>query len=201
MRDVSQKSNLRSLDERKRRVLYVFFGRYSRGRRARRPLRLIRRKPHLAYLKLLEAIVVRLYRSSITHCAVGYDGAVLNPVIERNQYWPHIPFTLEYPRLTCAFELPIDGPVDLDRYPVWRNWHQRLHLLSIVKWITRGRVRSGDCVDTVIDVLRQGGITIPRHIVAPGQLHDWLLEHYATSHRPFDEPDAGDSGSTGCGAG
>ena len=158
---------------------YVFFATARRARRRKLPLRRrcriackFRRRTYFAFLSWL---VRTLTRSQLAHCSIGYDGAVLDPGIRRNTYWPFRAYVISYPTLVCCFRVLVSRPIDLDAFPQGSKpaWP------TFVRWLTRGRWPwTTDCVCIAIDCLRQGGIAVPRQLVSPQQLHDWLLERY-----------------------
>lgn len=157
---------------------YVYFttGQWSHKRRMswRRRLRIVRKFKRRSYFWFLAWLVRTLTFSKLAHVSIGYNGAVLHPGILDNEYWPQIAYTLKYPTLTCAFTVPVNGPIDLDRYPkgakqVWP---------TVRKWICYGWApATQDCVDIVKDCLAQGGVTVPRNVLSPQDLHDWLEKH------------------------
>jgi hypothetical protein len=140
-------------------------------------------------MRCLAQCIVSVTRSRMVHCAVGIDGAVLNPIMSGNQYWPHIAYVITYARLTCAFRIEVHVTVDLDRYGQGKP---RKAWPTVLKLLTRGWYRTDDCVDTVIDAMRQAGIRVPRYVIAPIDLHDWLLAAGYDHVRFTGEPHAED---------
>jgi len=120
----------------------------------------------------LTLAIRRLSGSAMTHCAIGYGGAVLNVTLRGNQFWPILAFAACWPRLCRVFEVPIDRAIDLDRYPAG---DRKRIFPSIARWLTRGLVRTSDCVCITSELLRDGGVHVPNYIVSPVQLHDWLM--------------------------
>jgi len=106
-----------------------------------------------------------------THVAIGYRGAVLDPVFAGNRFWPLIGYVVGYPGLYDAFEVPVSGDVPLEDYegggpkPVWP---------TLVRWLTAGVYQTDDCVCVVCGALRKAGVDVPSYIISPGQLHRWL---------------------------
>lgn len=134
-------------------------------------LRLRKRNSQLAWQCLIPVIVKTLTRSQLSHCAISYNGAVLDVTIHGNKFFPHISYALEHPSLVCCFDVPVKHDPKLDRYPYggdknpWR---------SFARFMTRGVVQAGDCVEITCDCLRHAGINVPRCVASPGHLYRWL---------------------------
>lgn len=154
--------------------------------------RLLRRRPATTFNWTVAALVRLLTRSPYSHVAVRIDDAVLDPAIGGNRFWPTLVFAWYYPTLLCAMDIDLPRWVDLDLFPPGRRKSIRGALL---RWITIGLTESDDCVSTVREVLILGGLPVPRWVVSPRQLHDWMLAHAARSHISF----ARESSRTVCG--
>jgi hypothetical protein len=140
----------------------------------RRKWRIARRFPRTALLMVLTWMTTRVSRSPLAHCMIGHNGAVLDPSLAGNQFWPFIPFVLEYPALAWAIKVPLHKPIDLDQYRP--NIPKRIWP-TILRWWSGGRWPTEDCVCVVCDLLRDGGISVPQRIYKPVQLYEWLKAH------------------------
>lgn len=172
--------------------VYLSTGAWSHRRRMswRARLRIAKRFPRRSYYWFLAWLVRTLTISKLAHVSIGYDGAVLHPGLIDNEYWPQIVYTLRYPTLVCAFTVPVDAPLDLRRYPVGCQtiWP------SVRKWLLCGYApTTTDCVCIVKDCLRQGGVMVPRRVISPQDLHDWLEKqrYERTDLRPLPDNPAG----------
>lgn len=151
----------------------------------------MRRFPSVAYRWWLAGLIRILTRSRLTHCAIGYDGAVLEPDMRGNRFWPLIPFAHSFPHIVCAFDVRVSAPIDLDAFS---PGVPKRALPTFLRWLTRGRSGSTeDCVCTVVACLAQGGVAVPRHVVSPQHLHDWLLDN-GFHHTHFEGPPDGVAG-------
>lgn len=115
--------------------------------------------------------------SNVTHCSVAYDGLVIDPVVQGNLPYPVIPYSLEHPNLVGCFTVPVHAPIDLRDVPLFRR---KPWLASVVRWLSLGLFPPegcDDCVCTVSDILRHGGVGVPRRIVSPRGLFRWLENH------------------------
>lgn len=169
-----------------RHALIFFVTTPDRPRGQLRPLRLVRRRPRLARLIFLAWLIRTLTRSNITHVAIGYDGAVLDPDQGGTRYWPTIRFAMEYPRIIGCYTVPVTRPIDLDRYQ--GRWPVPV-LPSIVKYFTAGNVTTRDCSCTVADALRQGGVKVPKSAYSPVRLFRWLAQQ-GYDYERFDDTQA-----------
>ena len=162
------------------RNLHIFFAsaRWSKRRAltVRKRLRIARKFKRRSYFAFLSWLVRTLSGSQMAHCSVGFDGAVLDPGIRGNRFWPFKAYVLAYPTLICVFKVPVQHDVDLDRFRPGR----KPVLPTVVRWLTRGWWPwTNDCVCVALDCLHQGGVAVPvpHRLVSPQQLHDWLKEN------------------------
>lgn len=159
-------------------IAYVFFATadWAGGRpmSLRRRLRILHRHPRKVYFWWLSWLTRTCTRSRLAHCAIGYDGAVLDPGIIGGKMWPFLPFVSSYPTLAATVAVPLENPIDLDKHFIAgriRVWP------TILKWMTFGAIiRTDDCLCVVRRCLIDGGIQVPRRIVSPHQLLNWLIE-------------------------
>lgn len=136
-------------------------------------VRFARRYPLMAYASLLAWLTRALTRSKLAHCAVMSRGVVLDPAIGGDQLWKAEEFFARYPTLREVVAVTVPADIAI---PQLDPWGRRRALPSIFRLITRGRVRTRDCVERVAHVLRLCGLTVPTNIVSPQQLHDWLVQ-------------------------
>ena len=151
----------------------IFFAARSTARSRRDLFRFARmaiRRPVPAW-RLFWLAVLRAVSGHRTHVAIGYRGAVLDPVFAGNRFWPYIAYVLAYPGLIDAFEVPVDRPIRLEDY---EGGGRKAVWPTLIRWWTAGQYQTEDCVCIACDLLRQGGINVPRYIISPGQLHRWL---------------------------
>lgn len=171
---------------------YVFFCyRKPRERRSiRQWLRTFRRNPNVAWASFLAGwIFSASQRSSLCHVAWGdtANGVVINPGFEGNTLWPLRFFAMAYPNIDCCITVQVQGHIDLDQYPLReprRSWP------TIIRWLLMGCTPADNCVTLVSDILRQGGVNVPKRLQTPIALHDWLVKHHGikTAFRDTAEP-------------
>lgn len=158
---------------------YVFFAtaEWSPGRRVGwyRMARIARRRPAKAYHAFLSALTRWVTGSPLAHCAIGYNGVVLDPGIRGNRFWPIHTFCVYFPTLAYGIEVELDRPVYLDAYD---HGGPKPVLPTLIRWWTGGRWRTQDCVCITCDLLRSGGVDVPKRIYQPVQLYRWLKEHH-----------------------
>jgi hypothetical protein len=159
------------------RELFVFFSTAPWMARKRRKqtlaqrLRIARRFPRRTMYVAVTRFAKFVSRSDIAHVAVGYDGAVLDQAIAGGRFWPFEPFLCYYPCLIGVFVVPIRTVPDLDRHyypgrnPIWPTF---------MRWWTFGRVQTRDCVCITVTILRDAEYIVPRNVVTPIQLYNWL---------------------------
>lgn len=157
------------------RTAYVYFASSDWTHRSRmgwrRRLRIARRFPRKTWWWALGAAVRWQGSFPAAHVAVGCNGVVLDPHISGNRFWPLIAFTLAYPTLLGCYEVPTPRPPDLDRFP---PRGPKSPWPTILRWLTRGRWPTEDCVAVAVDVLRHAGVDVPPRTYNPRQLAAWL---------------------------
>ncbi len=146
----------------------------------RTSLRIFRRSPTRFFYRAFVAVTRTLAKPHLTHCSIGYDGAVLNPRIKGDEFWPMITYVDSCPDLECAVMIPLNNSIDLDAVSILGR---RPVLPSLVRRMTLGITPAPrDCVSTVIRSLRAGGVDVPDRIARPGQLYKWLVgQNYDSS--------------------
>lgn len=155
---------------------FVFFSSadWSNRRRklgVRRRVAILIRFPRRSYYWFLSWLVRKLTYSRLAHCSIGVDGAVLDPSIRGNRFWPFQLYIRHYPTLLWAVAVPMEGTPDLDAYPPDVS---KPAMPTVIRWLSLGRLHTDDCVCITSDVLRAGGVHIPERIVSPKQLFHWL---------------------------
>ncbi len=134
---------------------------------------------HCRVPRFLGWLIRVLSRSPLDHCAIGCDGWVLNVSYRLgNRYWPADAYEEHYPGLVCVWTVPLVRPIDWQRQPMPGTPGRRRVLPLLCRWLTRGRCpgvrKATDCVGIAVDLLTAAGLAIPRRIVSPGELHEWL---------------------------
>lgn len=157
---------------------YILFGCAVSDMRERRlgwwrRIRIIYRYPSKSFIFLLAKLTSLISNSRIVHCAVSDGQAVLDITVRGDWYWPFLLYILKYPSLTCLVRVSLVRPIDIDDYAVGIP---KKVFPTILRWLSRGLVDTDDCASTVAKCLREAGADIPRHIVKPVELHDYLLK-------------------------
>lgn len=120
----------------------------------------------------INLLIRQLTGSRLVHVAIGYGDVVLSVSYAKgNQYFPLLGFAIAYPRLCLVVEVPLCRAIDLDRYSVMEK--KRI-IPTFLRWLTGGRIKTGDCVCTTVDLLRSGGVPVPVRTTSPAQLWHWL---------------------------
>ena len=112
-----------------------------------------------------------LSASDIAHCAIGVDGAVLDPGMTCDRYWPESAFVDRYPTLAAIVILEVNPLPDLDERPQQgprRPWR------TIIRWLSRGATPANDCVTVVVYHLARAGVVVPRYVTTPRALYRFL---------------------------
>jgi hypothetical protein len=135
-----------------------------------------------------------LTREEFDHVSIASRGVVLDPSVARGDtLYAEITYVKAHSGLSWMIEVPTaqvftskrgssgqtcpkPPPVlDVDPRP-------KTPVRALARWLTRGRVYSRDCVTRVVGVLSEAGVFVPRHVVTPGQLFDWLRGEGYTQH-------------------
>jgi len=112
-------------------------------------------------------------RWSIDHVAVGDDELMVDPRFGGAETHPARGFIRHQPGLTHLFHMQAPRRPALESVVLGRP---NRALPTILRWLTRGRVPTTDCVAVATAMLRSAGVEVPRRIVTPRQLNRWLLE-------------------------
>lgn len=136
--------------------------------------RMARRFPRKTWYWLLTRAIQRFGGSDLCHVAIGYGGAVLDPSIQGNRYWPRRTFIETFPGLVYAVEVPLATPIDLDAVLPGRP---KPVIPTLLRWWTGGRWQTDDCVCTVVNLLRAGGVAIDPKTYRPIDLFRRLQPH------------------------
>lgn len=136
-------------------------------------VRIARKAPKLAYAAFLVWVLGRVVGDEFSHVYVACEqGAVLDPsVIHGDRFWAEIPWVIGHPTLQWLVRVPVDSALDLDAH---KSTKQKTPIRALLRYWTGGVVASRDCVSTAVGVLRSKGLDIPRQVVTPGHLWDWL---------------------------
>ncbi len=123
-------------------------------------------------LRAVQARVMELATGSpYIHAALAYDGAVLDPSIDGDKFYPQSHYELHNDRWQVRVDVPVWPGIDLDRNtdtsprPAWK---------TVLRWATLGLYKSRDCVSVIADQFRATGIKVPAWIVTPHDLAQWL---------------------------
>lgn len=150
--------------------------------------RLFRRKRTRFRGWFLAFITRTLTCSPIAHISIEWNGAVLDPGIGGNQVWATLEYIRHFPTLLWMVKVPVLRPPPIERYE--GDKRAKRALPSIARWATRGRVRTNDCACTVTECLRDAGVNVPRAVVSPQQLFDWLTHEHGCEAIPLARPSA-----------
>lgn len=157
-------------------TLFIFFISGARLRRKmswRTRIRILRRWPGKSYSMFLARLTMFLTRSEWCHCSIGYMGHVLDPLISGSKIWPLHEYTEKRRGVLEEYAFRVVRPpmfwADTSRAPV---------MPSLIRYVTCGRFPfTRDCVCVTLNMMRQAGINVPRTIVSPKQLRNWVKEH------------------------
>lgn len=135
--------------------------------------RLLRRFPRRYWNWLLCWLIRTCSRSPIAHCAIGFEGVVLDPSMHGNRYWPIYAYATSYPGLLGSVTVQLGQSIDLARYeePTPRR---KSPWPTVAKLLLFGALRTADCVCTVRSCLSQANIRVPHHVLSPAALRRWL---------------------------
>lgn len=150
-----------------------------------------RKNPRLAWKWHVSWLVRVLTRSRLCGVAVAYDKHVMTLDMRGPRFYETTKF------LRCASQsgvvawapIAIAKPVNFAAVPT----HRRSIVKSIARYVLRGRIRSGDCVDEAVFLLNLAGTQpqIPRWVCSPQQLHDWMESNYGVTDWGFLGPGEG----------
>lgn len=119
--------------------------------------------------------IIELYTGCrLIHCAIAFDGAVLDPGLLGDRLYPEAGYALLERRWVLRLTVPVPGRIDLDHgidtrpRPVWPTFW---------RWATLGLFQTRDCVSVVARHLRAGGIDVPAWLVRPADLAMWLIRN------------------------
>jgi hypothetical protein len=179
-------------------VAFVFFATAAWKTRNRpvtlgRRLRAAWRHPRRAYWAFLSWLVRTLARCEWAHVAIGNAEVVLDPAATGDRMLGTAWFVTEYPGLAWMVTVPMRTPVRLIPFAVIPPRARRV-LPTFIRWLTHGLWPTRDCVAVVSAVLRDDGLPVPRWVVTPGHLFDWLRSE---GYRFDDLTGFADAGSEG----
>lgn len=154
--------------------IWVFFVGYRKRHHGWRSfLRLLMRRPSLAYAFFCAWATSKLSRSDLIHVAISDTKVVLDPGIFGNVYWEAALFSLKYPRLVWCVEIRGLRDPCLARFeePLRRT---KVCLPTFLRWLTGFRCGARDCVTVVVSALRHAGESVPERVITPQDLFDYL---------------------------
>jgi hypothetical protein len=156
-------------------VIFFSSGRWLRARRPLPPItrrvRIWWRVPRRGVLYFLSWLVRVFSRSPIAHVSIGFEGAVLEPSIHGNRFYPLTWYAVKYPTLIGAMNVPLRAVIDLDRHP---PRGPKSPWPTVRRVVLFGAAEVDDCLCIVRECLRQGGLKVPNHILSPAALCRWL---------------------------
>ncbi len=124
--------------------------------------------------RLITALVRGITLSPFCHCAIGFNGVLMNSALSGINYWPLDVAVDKYPTLDVVFRVPLSYAIDLDYFCHLHGVRQPI-LPKLGRFVDCGRGPwIYDCVCTTLACLGAGGIPVPRTIISPGGLHRWL---------------------------
>lgn len=112
--------------------------------------------------------------SPLIHVAMAYRGAVLDPSIDGDTFYPEAYYAMVNKHWQVRVDVPVWPGIDLDRNvntlprPAWK---------TVLRWASLGLYRTRDCVSVVAEHFRIAGVNVPTWIVAPHDLAEWLLRN------------------------
>lgn len=132
---------------------------------ARQPLtwRIACRRPDLARAWFLSALIRFLSRSPLAHVCIESEGAVLDPALQGNRYWPTLAFIHAYPTLAVMVTVPVARLIPFEKYPA--DGLKRV-LPTVIRWHTRGRTSTHDCCCVAADCLCLASVNVPLRMVS-----------------------------------
>lgn len=136
-----------------------------------RSLRMCLRKPGSGWKAVRRRIVQQVSDADLYHTAVGDGQVVLDPAHDGNLFLPQDPYAAKAPHLILVFEVPLARSMRLGAF---KNRPGEVWWRVVMKFLTGGRFATRDCVDTVREALANGGVQVPRTVISPIQLKDWL---------------------------
>lgn len=106
--------------------------------------------------------------------------------------------TVYSPRQSGCLTTPIEGigsPFAICTFPVEHFYHYELTrgfgvFPSFVCWLTGGLIQAENCVTKAANLLRRGGVSVPRSVVTPDRLLDWAWENAVERHQTVPETNA-----------
>ena len=116
-----------------------------------------------------------LTRSDLCHCAIAYDGAVLDPTLSGVRYYAFERAVRCYPGLYGLFRVPLIYAIDLDYFQRLTAVPQPL-FPRLWRTLDFGRGEwVYDCLCVVLACLQAGGIPVPHNLLTPRTLYRWLI--------------------------
>lgn len=133
--------------------------------------------PTTPRIRVICWIIRVLTLSRLVHCSIAVDGypyGVIDMTLRGTRFYPHGPYANHYPGLVIRFDIDLPRPPDMTLFEEPRPVPKSVWPI-VLRWLTRGRTKSIDCVTVVAQTLRSGGIGVPDRIVSPRQLCRWLI--------------------------
>lgn len=121
---------------------------------------------------LCARLAVTLTRSDLLHVSVGNDDQVGSCAVRHVSVFHRDKYEVGMPGLLGHIDVPITKPIHPIRVvymrPVMSIWP------SLLKFITFGLTPAHNCVSVAADLLREGGVPVPRRFVSPKELKKYL---------------------------
>ena len=161
-------------------MIYILFSQRGRLWQHRRfPWwRYAARYPEWFICTVSECLIESCTRSTITHCSPVIDHAVINVTVAGVQ---HIDYEYHYvhqPNLCYRVDVPVPRAHAVFIQPSTRSAPQMASAFTrtVLRWVTRGRVKAPDCTSVTVGILSDHGIDVDKDVVSPHQLYQWLLK-------------------------
>lgn len=128
---------------------------------------------------MLAQAVASLFAGRYIHAGLSYRGCVCSVEPGSVTWFAHLEYLSIRPEAMRVYRVELARPIDIEGVA-----HIDPHTIidGVLSRMTRGRWRSGDCVQTTVNQLRSGGVMVPRHITTPAKLGRWLEDQ---GHAPI----------------
>ena len=121
---------------------------------------------------VLPHIIRAIGRTEFAHCAIGYDGAVLDPMIWGDRIYAEAVYLDIMPTLAWRFRVPLIRPINFDDYQLVKE--ERKTMPTMRRMMSRGRTPANDCVTVTCGLLREAGVRLSPRISTPAAVYDAL---------------------------
>lgn len=123
----------------------------------------------MAYSLLVQWLTL----SPFVHCAVGDGEVVMEVRPDGIRFWPDLAYSVGR-GVSWVYEVPTSNQIE------WSRWEydtaRRGPLASFAYLFTGGLLQASNCVTETKAVLALAGVDVPRKVLTPAHLWDWLRE-------------------------